>query len=321
MPTDQPSDLNSEARRWVVHLHSGAVTQSESDELARWRNQSAAHDRAFADASTQWNVLRVAARNVTRKEAAAAPEIAVSRRIWLSGAIAASIGGVAYLAVRPPLDLWPSLAEFAADYRTEVGERREVTFANQVSVEMNTRTSLAVAKSASETSEIELISGEIAVTASIGRIATAPFVVVAGNGRTLAAQAALDLRYEGQIVTVNCLEGKAQVECLGAIAKLGARQQVLYDAGGLGAITATDGRYVSAWREGLLVFDNQPLSQVVPEINRYRRGRIVLLNDAVGRLPLDATVRLDRIDEIVPKIVHLFGLKARLLPGGVVLLS
>ncbi len=90
---------------------------------------------------------------------------------------------------------------------------------------------------------------------------------------------------------------------------------------GFGETTATDGRRVEARRQGLLVFNNQPLAQVVTEINRYRRGQIVLMNDDIGRLSLDATFRLDRIDEAVPKITHLFGLKIRTLPGNVVLLS
>jgi transmembrane sensor len=130
-----------------------------------------------------------------------------------------------------------------------------------------------------------------------------------------------DLRRDGQDVAVTCLDGGVKIECGQETATLKAGQHVSYSAQGLGAIVATDGRAVDAWRKGLLVFDNQPLAQVIPEINRYRRGRIVLTSASIGNLPLDATFRLDRIDEVVPKLAHLFGLKVRTLPGGVVLLS
>lgn len=247
---------------------------------------------------------------------------AVSRRVWLGGAIAASIGGAAYLAARPPLDLWPSLVELAADYRTDIGERRGLTFANAITVEMNTRTSLAVTGKTAKASDIELIAGEIAVTAGAGgKESAVPFVVIAGHGRASAARATFDLRYEGETATVTCLDGEVQVECNGKTARLSANQQIAYNAQGLAGVAAMDRRNVGAWRRGLLVFDNQPLSEVVPEINRYRRGRIVLMNDDVGRLPLDATFRLDRIDEVVPKIAHIFNLRVRALPGGMVLLS
>jgi transmembrane sensor len=118
-----------------------------------------------------------------------------------------------------------------------------------------------------------------------------------------------------------CLDGVVSVECRNNMATLEKGQHVSFSASGLGPIGQAEGRIVQAWRQGLLVFDDQPLSQVIPEINRYRRGRIILMNDEIGRLPLDATFQIDRIDEIVPKVARIFGLKARTLPGGLVLLS
>jgi transmembrane sensor len=232
----------------------------------------------------------------------------------------ASVGAAAYLLARPPLELWPSFAELTADYRTGVGERRQVTLSDDISVEMNTRTSVVVPRTGMQA--IELISGEIAVTTGSGPSTPSRSVsIIAGNGRTSGSRAAFDVRYDGGKAFAACFEGEILVECGGARATLKARQQIAYADAGLSDIVSTDGRAIAAWREGLLVFENQPLSQVISEINRYRRGRIILMNEDVGRLPLDATFRLDRIDEIVPEISHLFDLKIRALPGGVVLLG
>jgi transmembrane sensor len=328
LPASQ--DLASEARRWILRLRSGETNPSDVAALTDWRARSPAHRRALAEANLQWGLLQSVARQVERQQqdvpVPASDDTSgrhrLSRRAWLGGAIAASVGGAAYLMVRPPLELWPSLVEFAADYRTGIGERREIAFADKVSVEMNTRTSLSTGKAGSATRQIELIAGEVAVTAGLGAAAPSePFVVVAGNGRASAVRARFDLRHDGQSVAVTCLEGDMRVECRSDVTALKAGQQITYDARGFGETTATDGRRVEAWRQGLLVFNNQPLAQVVTEINRYRRGRIVLMNDDIGRLSLDATFRLDRIDEAVPKITHLFGLKIRTLPGNVVLLS
>ncbi|HEY8334802.1 MAG TPA: FecR domain-containing protein [Tardiphaga sp.] len=313
------------ARRWVVRLRSGEADRDDVEALGRWRAESLAHRRAFALANAQWSMLRQAAINAAtaqtptvRKPARAA----LTRRAWMGGALAASVGGAVYLAVRPPLELWPSLSELNADYRTEIGERRQIDFADNVSVEMNTRTSLKALDAAGNSQGLNLVGGEIAVTT--GRTGTAlgqPFVIVAGTGRVSATQAMFDLRRDGPDVAVTCLEGGVKIECGQETATLKAGQHISYGTQGLGGILATDGRAVDAWRTGLLVFDNQPLAQVIPEINRYRRGRIVLTSTSIGHLPLDATFRLDRIDEVVPKLAHLFGLKVRTLPGGVVLLS
>ncbi|WP_322516789.1 FecR domain-containing protein [Rhodopseudomonas palustris] len=321
-PTEDPMIA---ARRWVIRLRSGEAGRSDVEALGRWRAENVAHRRAFALANAQWDVLRQAAKNVVKADIVNPQKPAntlMTRRVWMGGALAASVGGAAYLAVRPPLELWPSLSELNADYRTEIGERRQIDFADNVSVEMNTRTSLTALDLGENVQGLNLVSGEIAVTT--GKVGTAPgqpFVIVAGSGRVSATQAMFDLRRDGQDVAVTCLEGGLIVACGQQTAELKAGQHISFGAQGLGVLAATDGRVVGAWRQGLLVFENQPLAQVIPEINRYRRGRIVLTSDRVARLPLDATFRLDRIDEVVPKLAHLFGLKVRALPGGVVFLS
>ncbi len=315
-------DPSTAARRWVLRLRSGEVTQADLDAFARWRGESHEHRRAFAVANAHWSQLREAAQNITTKQRSADRLSVVSRRALFGGAIAASIGGAAVLAVKPPLDLWPTFSQLMADYRTDIGERRQVAFADAVSVEMNTRTSLAVEGHATDARQIELIEGQIAVTAGAnGSKQSTPFVVVAGQGRTRASRATFDLRYDGDSVVVTCVDGEVSVECQSGQETLRASQQISYTSRGFSGVAVTDGHVAEAWRRGLLVIENQPLSQVIPEINRYRRGRIVLLNDDIGRLPLDATFRLDRIDEVVPKLVQLFNLRARNLPGGIVLLS
>ncbi|UZE52065.1 FecR domain-containing protein [Rhodopseudomonas sp. P2A-2r] len=325
---DESDDPLCSARRWVVRLRSGDVSQQDLDALARWRAESPANRKAFALANAQWDLLRSAALNIVANQATAhtSREVyamrALTRRAWIGGAMAASVGGAVYLAVRPPLELWPSLAELGADYRTDVGERRQIAFADTTSVEMNTRTSLVSAEGEGNARWIDLLGGEIAVSTAPGASAPArPFVVMAGNGRTSATQATFDLRRDADNVSVACLDGEVKIECGSQTVTLAARQRIAYSPHGLGDLTSTEGRVVGAWRQGLLVFDNQPLAEVIPEINRYRRGRIVLTNERSGRLLLDATFRLDRIDEVVPKIAHLFGLHLRTLPGGLAFLS
>lgn len=315
---EPPEEPIATARRWVVRLRSGDVGPAEVEALDRWRAESVTHRRAFALANAQWQLLRQAADNVVTTPVAA--KSAPTRRAWIGGALAASVGGAVYLAARPPLDLWPSFSELNADYRTEVGEQRRIEVGDNVSVELNTRTS--VSAGGAEVRGVTLVGGEIAVTTGRpGAALQQPFIVSAGAGRVSATRAMFDLRRDGEAVAVTCLDGDVAIECGSQTAELNAGQQLSYGLRGLGAILPSDGRVVEAWRKGLLVFENKPLADVIAEINRYRRGWIVLTSARAGHLPLDATFRLDRIDEVVPKLAQFFGLKARTLPGGVVLLG
>jgi transmembrane sensor len=96
-------------------------------------------------------------------------------------------------------------------------------------------------------------------------------------------------------------------------------QRVDYDRRGLQDVKNIDMVTVEAWRQGLLVFVDTPLLQVIAEINRYRHGHVILIDQALSALPVDATFRLDRIDDAVPRLADVFGAKIRSLPGGIVL--
>jgi transmembrane sensor len=321
--SSSPSEaLMQEALDWVARLHSQEVEVAEAEALARWRSLSPAHEQAFAEANRRWTLFRSAALNIAARNGTAdatwpatRPVQQVSRRAMLGGALAASAAGVAYLAARPPFSLWPSLHELAADYRTATGHQREIMLTDTVSVEMNTQTSLSTRPAQSAVAAIEVISGEVAVAAK------SPFIVFASGGQARAQRSVFDLRSNGaNAVSIVCLEGAVQVVC-GSEVTLKPGQRIAYDGSGMSGVSNVNAASVGAWRRGLLIFEEAPLSEVVSEINRYRPGRIILMNPALGALPVDATFRLDRIDEAALRLADVFELKARSLPGGIVLLG
>src|SRR5262249_23172940 len=122
--------LRDEARDWVVQLTTGAATQGDLQSLALWRARSPAHAEAFAEVCRLWQVLGAPlaehAQLASASSAGSKSAQRIGRRLFLGGAAAsaATIAGAAL--VRPPLGLWPSAAEFAADYRTGVGEQRRI---------------------------------------------------------------------------------------------------------------------------------------------------------------------------------------------------
>ena len=125
----------------------------------------------------------------------------MGRRAFLGGAVAATAAVTAGVMVaRPPLDLWPSFNELVADYRTGVGEQRKIALAERASIEMNTRTSLNIRGSGTDTDSIELIVGEAAVATG-----SRPVVVRAAGARISASNAQFTVRCDGPDVRVTCL--------------------------------------------------------------------------------------------------------------------
>jgi transmembrane sensor len=311
-----------EAIAWLTHLSSGEATDADAEALKRWCDESPAHAAAFAEANLLWSVLGPAAQSVAARAAARKlpqrPSIA-TRRTFFGAAGAAAAASIGYLIVRPPFELWPSISELAAQYRTGTGERRQLAMADGAAVDMNTRTSLNLEAASGGASRIELIAGEAVVTT--GANAAKPVVVAAAAGRTSASSAKFDIRCDGGAVCVTCLEGTVDVAHRGSTAVVRREQQVVYDDGGIGQVVSVDSTVVTSWQINVLIFRQEPLSLAIEEINRYRPGRIVLVDATLGRKLIDASFRLDRIEDILPQIVHVFGARARTLPGGIVLLG
>lgn len=318
---DDLSALQREALGRVRRLVSGEATIADVEDAKRWQAQSAKHAEAFAFASRLWGQLGPAGQNVLMRGGERLPVAAQqarsyrpSRRLVIGGALAAC---AAYAMVRPPLQLWPSMSELAADYRTAVGEQRRVALAGGASMELNTRTSVALRTSTDAGNGIELIDGE----ALIDTGGATSFTVIAGNGRVSATGARFNVRHDGTTSCVTCIAGEIDIHRLGATERLAARQQFSYGARGMGTAAAADPAAATAWQDGLLVFQRTPLAAVVDEVNRYRPGKIVLMNARLGERTVNARFRVQNVDEIMTLAQQVFGAKVTSLPGGLVILS
>jgi transmembrane sensor len=315
--------IQREAYDWIARFMGGNMTASDVARMKAWYGQSPVHSRAYAEARRVWNTLGPVA-NARMRESADA-EAAGRARSYLSAPIArrALIGGAlaaaaAYAFVKPPLDIWPSYSELMADYRTGPGEQRQVKLAGTTSLDINTRTSIALRAQTADMTQVELISGEAAFSTGMG---STELTVVAASGRIVAIRSDFNLRCDGSEVSITCLSGGLTVLRGGAATPLGAGQQLRYGDREIGSVTAVDPENVTAWRHGNLIFDGEPVADVIAEINRYRTGRIVLMNEEIGRRLLTARLRTTDTDKIVTQVVHIFGAKARTLPGGIVVLT
>jgi transmembrane sensor len=319
------SAAKEQAMAWIIRLASGTATTADAEALRDWRSENPLHRQAFAEAKLLWETLALAAEEVApRPDAGAhlAPAGSgrlIGRRALIGAALAASVASVGYVGLRPPFRLWPSIGELRADYRTHTGEQRQVALSNDISLILNTQTSIGVGSAAPGSREIELIAGEAAIFANAAN--SVSFDVVAAGGRTTAHVARFDMRRDSTTVRVTCLDGDVRVERNERSVTVPPGHQVIYDNSGLREVAPTDVAVATAWQKGQLIFRHEPIARVVEEVNRYRPGRIVLINEELGRRDVVATFHLDRIDEVVEHFTRAFNARARSLPGGIVLLG
>ena len=247
----------------------------------------------------------------------------VNRRSILLGGAVVVVAGAAYGAARPPFGLWPSLAELNADYHTRTGEQQHITLAGDVAVSLNTQTSLAVLSTDDAHDRVELIGGEASFILPAG--VARSFSVLAAGGKAITNGGKFDVRYTpgsgDAFVSVTCFDGHVRIEKDVNAADLGPGERVRYGSSGLTQVAAVDPTIASEWQRGIVEFRATPLAEAVEEINRYRPGRIILRNDALGRQPLSGRFRIDQMDMVLAQLEFAFSARVQRWPGGFVVLS
>lgn len=318
MTINDADSLKREALGLVRDFATGRPTTADAEVIRRWRAQSAAHQHAWTAACTEWRQVGAIARALDARHASPAypQERRLGRRAFF-GAVASAAGALGVAAiVRPPMGMWPSWSELGADYRTGVGEQRDVELDANTRLSLNTRTSVAL-RMEGERRAIELISGEAALTVRPGR---APCEIVAGNGRIDVADGEVEVRrLDGARTSVSCTAGVARLLHPAGSVDLRADQQVSYD--GVAVQPAVHpGAAASAWRRGVVVFQDLSLADVVDEINRYRPGRVVLMNSELARHRLSARFSIAALDEAITHIEQMYQATVRRV-GNVVVIT
>jgi transmembrane sensor len=120
---------------------------------------------------------------------------------------------------------------------------------------------------------------------------TRPFIVEAAAGNIQALGTKFDVKIASDAVHVSVFEHAVELRVDDGVSSrviIEQNWQASYGPGGIQPLRRVDSGVVEAWRQDRIVFKDVPLRQVLTELERYRRGRILLLDDAAGDIPVTA---------------------------------
>lgn len=317
LPVRDLTALHRQALDWLALTASGNATAADLAAMKKWRAVCPENEDAFRLATTMAQFVRT--QPLPTSEGLKAPwfERPTTRRMALAGM---GVAVAAYSVVRPPMGVWPSLAELTSDYRTQTGEQKSVALARGVSLQLNTGTSIGVRHDRANPG-IRLIEGEVAVSARLPQDGL--FSLHAPTGSVVARDATFDVRIVDAGFRTICLDGAVTVQSGNRQVPLTAGQAVTCSTGASapGKPYSVDLTVATAWRRGQLVFYDAPLRDVVAEINRYRPGRIVVVGSRIGGRRINASFSIRQLDNTAQNLARFAGVSATTLPGGIVLLT
>jgi len=221
--------------------------------------------------------------------------------------------------VRPPMNLWPSLHEMAADHRTATGEQMRVDLAQNIALLLNTQTSVDIERGTGTKGgdRVLLIDGEVALQREAG---ARDVEIVAGAGR-IVPDGGVEVRRVGARYCVTCTGGQARLSHARGTVRLSARDRVWYDNQGIEPGVTVDLEVASAWQHGDLLFRGTPLAEAVDEINRYRPGRVVVSNQNLASRRISGQFKVADLEEAIGQIQRIYHAEVTRLPGGIVILG
>lgn len=335
--------IAKEAREWLIRLDGDEEPGAdEKASLQAWVAQSETHRQELARISAFWDEASV----LTELSIPLQNEAQNRRAVSGQGFANRYVGALSVLCVLSVLLLGFNAYKHSVNaatngiYTTNIGELQAHTLADGSVLRLNTNSQVEVSFN-SRARNIRLLRGEAHFDVSHNRRWS--FHVYAGLGRVKAVGTAFGVRLVDDRVKVIVSDGKvdlavpidvkrgvpasergpAVLQSIGQLdrgqeASFDSRVEVVEGSGGssIGSVQnlninslpeAELGRQL-AWRDGFLVFNALPLSQVVKELNRYTSLNIKILDDELNTLKIGGRFKISEMDAMFDVFESSFGI-------------
>ncbi|MGO4686621.1 FecR family protein [Brevundimonas sp. 2YAF1] len=325
------------AAQWLLLQEAGSGP-SDDRRLAAWLDEDDDHIRELAAVRNACDALdRHGGEDELLAMRQAALAARAERRPYTHGWVRLA-AGIGVLAIGGAL-AWGAMTTFspsraissgsisaqAVRYATAVGERSTATLPDGSVVALNTATVLEVDYSDRERA-VRLLAGQAQFDVAHG--SPLPFRVYA-QGQVITATGTLfDVFVKPDEVRVALIEGRVLVKNERPQGRSASTPEVLApgevlvaQVGAPVSVRPGDVRQLSQWREGLVAFNDTPLSEAVAEINRYTNRPIQLADPEVGRLRVSGSFRVAEPERFAHTMAEVFLLDVNSSDIGLVLSS
>ena len=237
--------------------------------------------------------------------------------------------------------------------RTGFGERRVVTLSDGSQITLDSRSEVSVRYTA-DARALTLVRGQAQF--DVAHDVARPFSVSAEGHKVVATGTAFDVDVLGPKLMVTLLKGHVVVmpqsaptipwvpdatrDGAGSATQAAADSRALSAAGGdpdriyldpgeqlvmsssdAPRVSRVDIERVTAWERGEIVFDNEPLANVIQRMNRYGPRHIIAADDVTGSLRISGVFHEGDVDGFVSTIAAYLSVRARERPDGDVVLT
>lgn len=305
-----------DAAAWVVRLEAGDLGDAEAVAFDAWLSVGPENSAAFDAALSLSQAYAEAADEVSLGLSTTARRgPPVGRRLFIGlGAVAAA--AVLAVVVAPQLS-----GSGSQVYATAKGERRTIRLADGSIVDLNGGTRLEVFFGG-DGRRVTLAEGQAVF--DVTHDARRPFLVVAGDRIVRVVGTQFDVRRLAGKVSVTVARGAVEVHpaegTAGKAYRLHPGQRLDHVEGAVATrVAAAEPAEVLGWRAGRLVYREQPLGEVIADLNQQFPTPIRLEDPGLAATPISGVLVLDDQDAVIRRLALLVPISAVRSGAGVVL--
>lgn len=262
MNTSNPAfshQVAEQAVHWLIELQGGTLDHRQQRAMERWLQASEEHRQAWAHiqrVNQRLSGLSSPLAHATLQAPASAGRRRALKMLLLLGA-----GSVAGLGLHGTGALPPLLA----DYRSPLGQRRQMQLDDGSRLHLNTASAADVRFDADQRL-VHLLEGELLLNVASDR---RPLRVLTRDGLLDLTAGRFNVRQWAGHSGVAVFQGSARL----AGTALDSGRQASFDAAGWSVSRPLDANS-GAWVDGMLVAAHMPLADFLDELGRYRRGQL-----------------------------------------------
>lgn len=279
-PSHIPVEIGQQATEWYVRLQAEDVTEQDYTEFQIWLQSDPQHQHAWQCLEQFALSLDHVKHPLLHSALIAIDQKAPSSTLFSikSLMLVMILGGTLVALSMQPQHLWQ---QWQADYKTKVGEQKQIDLADGSQIILNTNTAINVDYSDSKR-QIELIKGEIQIEV-VKDQQQRPFLVSNRDGLMQDIGTRFNVRQNDQHTVLAVTEGEVQITTKKSKIKnnVTAKQQVIFNQNTIQDITTIDSKY-SSWTKGTLNVYQMPLSEFIIELERYHPGKLRYHHNIAG---------------------------------------
>jgi transmembrane sensor len=317
---ESESKLQEQAGIWIAKLDRG-LSDAERDELQAWLAENERHQNALFELAKVWDQMDVLAEIAglfpLERRSSLPPR---TWRIAAMFALVAVVSGFTFSSID-----WPRVAANAIGvfthralvdtYQTKVGEQKTVQLPDHSVITLNTDTLVRVNYTDTER-KLELVRGE--ANFKVAKDHYRVFTVKVAENEFKAVGTAFNIRM-GSIRGIELTVTEGRVKVIAPVATETVRPEnnlekpvateIMVDAGKevvviqatqtIEPVSPSKMEAALAWQSGALMFDGDPLEQVIQEISRYATTKFVIADEGIKQTPVTGYFKIGDIDGLI----------------------